>query len=189
MSSSVIRLEEDKLDVNIKEETVDVDIYIDNLEVDICEFSTSTTRCPDSLNVNIEEVTLDVSIVENVLSIQMQECMVIHDHAGLGKIKRTFDYNELSGNALSIGNIPAGSDVLYTILEIIEAFDGDVKFTVGTAASHALLMTLEENSPDIAGRYTMCNNLELPGTENFRIFPTLSNPVTQGSGRVTIYFH
>ena len=187
--SATVHLDELNLDVTIEEISIDAEIQIDSLEVDICEYSTSTTRCPDTFKVDIKESHLDVSIVENVLSVELQECMVIHDHAGLGKVKRSFNAADLNGSELSIGNVPAGSDILYTVIEILEGFDGGLGLTVGTPASQALLMTLEENSPDIAGRYTMCNNLELPGTENFRLFYITSGPVTRGSGRATIYFH
>ena len=64
---ATVHLNEVNLDVVLEEISFNVDIQIDVLNIDICEYSTSTTRCPDALDVIIEESQFSVDIVEEVL--------------------------------------------------------------------------------------------------------------------------
>lgn len=185
-----IQLIEENLDITFEEINISGEILIDQLDIDICEYSASLNQCPDSLNISIiEQDGLDVEIIEDVFSVELQECIVTHEYAVGGKIKKNFDFSDFNGSDLSIGYISSGSDIEYTIIEIIESFDADIQFTVGTINAQASLMRLDENSPDVANRYAIFNNLEINETENFRLFFIKNGTVTQGSGRVTIYYH
>lgn len=185
---TTVHLTEENLDVTIEEIVTSGEIAVDQLDVDICEYSTSVTRCPDALDISIVEESLDVDIVEDVLSVEFNECILTHEvSATSGKIKRDFDFSDFNGSELSIGNVPAGADIEYTVIEILELFDGDLQLSVGTITAQAILMRFDENSPDVVNRYAIFNNLEVTGTENFRLFFIKNGAVTQGRGRVTIY--
>jgi hypothetical protein len=187
---TIFHLVEENLDISFEEIKTSAEIKVDALDVNIYDLTSDTEILPGSLKVIIEEKVLEAKIVEEHLNINLQEVMILPSVSeGSGKVKRNFTFADFVGSELQIGNIPDGSDVIETILEFFDPFDGDIQMSVGTSVSQALLMRIDENLPNVSGRYCITNNLEVNGMENFRLFFSQAVPSTIGSGRITIYYH
>ncbi|RLB91224.1 MAG: hypothetical protein DRH10_02360 [Deltaproteobacteria bacterium] len=178
------------IDATITEETIEASIVEEVIEATISEEIIEASIVEEVIEATISEEIIEASIVEEVIEVSIEgwSCPPSCDGDG-GKVEVDFDFNDVGPSGLIIGGIPDSSNVHSTFLDITEEFDNGLGFTIGTQASQALLMRIDENSPDVVNQYMVANNLALTGTETIRLFSVYAVAPTQGTGRATVYYH
>lgn len=108
----------------------------------------------------------------------------------IGHLTIDFDFNSLPA-VMELGQALGLKKVQATIVNITAAFNEDANLTiaVGTDAAQARLMSISENDADVVGVYEKSNDWQPDITDIFKAFFFYDNPLTRGSGQITIYFN
>jgi hypothetical protein len=98
-----------------------------------------------------------------------------------------FTWADAAAGSLPLGRCPAGHLVRKTTIEIVVAFNGGTRLTVGDLAAQGRLQAAANNLPEERNTYEVENNYEYASAEIIYLFFPSGTP-TIGSGRVIVYF-
>jgi hypothetical protein len=102
------------------------------------------------------------------------------------KLYLDFDYTDVSGGSLSLGNCPDNISVATVSLIIDTVFNGSTTITVGDSVAQGRLMVVADNDPAELGTFRRdVDYLYSAETELFIFFP--SGAPTQGQGKIFVY--
>lgn len=102
------------------------------------------------------------------------------------KLYSSFDYTNVSGGSLSLGDCPADITVVTVALIIDIAFNNSTTITVGDSVAQGRLMAVADNNTEQVATYKRnVDYLYTAETEILIFFP--SGTPTQGEGKVFVY--
>ncbi len=102
---------------------------------------------------------------------------------GVAPIIQTFNFEDFT-SALILAEVPSGSFILKTVVEIEESFDAGA-ITIGTQSAQGKLMTADEVDM-VEGTYERTNYLQLDAAQSYKAF--FSGTPTTGNGRIIIIY-
>lgn len=143
----------------------------------------SVVSNPIELSVESSEIALSVESNPVVLEFNTGN-VTINTNGGGGKISVEYDYTDYGGNVITIGQIPADSLIVNTVIENTVAFNSGT-LTVGIDTAQALLMAIADRG-NAQDRYLTNNYLQTNSTDTYKVF--FSGSPSQGSGKIYITY-
>lgn len=105
-----------------------------------------------------------------------------------GVIIADFNYNDLVlSSPVTAGIVPDGKTIHRCEVEVLTAFDSNVKITVGDPIGNASLMMIDEVELTVVARYATEPDLTQTADTTFKIYRSSGSP-TVGTGRIKIYY-
>ena len=104
----------------------------------------------------------------------------------VGAVQAFFQWTDYPGPVV-IGEIPAGSTIEKTVLEVQTQFNNGVQVTVGETSAQARLMATSDNRLNKLGSYLAENDYLCPSAMGVKVYFSGTTP-TVGVGRVIVYY-
>jgi len=103
-----------------------------------------------------------------------------------GALEGFFQWTDTPG-PVTIGEVPTGSLIEKTVLEVQTPFNNGVNASVGETAAQARLMATSDNRLNKAGSYLAENDYLCPAAMTVKVYFSGTTP-TVGVGRVIVYY-
>lgn len=98
----------------------------------------------------------------------------------------SFDFQDFVSGSKSIGVIGGNYLINRVVIEVTQVFDSGAQLSVGTAASHGLLMTTDENDLSLMTSVEKEPNYRNTISQTFSVF--LTGTPTQGQASVYLSY-
>jgi hypothetical protein len=131
--------------------------------------------------------TIESGVVQNVIdSRELANLTINTTGGGTARLELAFSFADTDGLSLLIGQIPV-SRVFKARLDIDEAFDAGIYFTIGDEVAQGRIMYAAQINAQLANSYIAEPDVLYDEATNIKIYFG-GGEATVGSGRIIIYY-